>query len=65
MNSIDIILFDLGGVLYEMTGVSTMLQWTNTKLSESETETPRYCPIKSVDLLIGWASSSSVNSREL
>jgi len=51
MNTIDIILFDLGGVLVEMAGVPTMLQWTNNRLSESE-------------LWEAWLNSPSVRSFE-
>ena len=51
MNKIDIILFDLGGVLVELTGVSTMLEWTGNKLNERE-------------LWEVWLNSPSVRSFE-
>jgi glucose-1-phosphatase len=35
-NSIDVLLFDLGGVLVELTGVPVMLQWLDYSLSEEE-----------------------------
>ena len=40
MNMIDIILFDLGGVLVELTGVPTMLEWTSNKHND-ETLKPK------------------------
>lgn len=36
MNTIEIILFDLGGVLVELTGVPTMIKWTRDIFNESE-----------------------------
>jgi putative hydrolase of the HAD superfamily len=36
MNTIEIILFDLGGVLVELTGVPTMIKWTRNIYNESE-----------------------------
>jgi glucose-1-phosphatase len=35
-NKIEIVLFDLGGVLVELTGVPTMLEWTNDKYDEGK-----------------------------
>lgn len=48
---IDIILFDLGGVLVELTGVQTMIEWTDQKYSVDE-------------LWEVWLSSPAVRSFE-
>lgn len=51
MSTIDIILFDLGGVLVELTGVPTMLEWTGNRYNESE-------------LWEAWLTSPSIRSFE-
>lgn len=33
-NSIELVIFDLGGVLIKLTGVPRMLEWTQGQLSE-------------------------------
>ena len=33
-NQIELILFDVGGVLIELTGVPTMLEWTKNQMDE-------------------------------
>ncbi len=51
MNKIDIILFDLGGVLVELAGVPTMIEWTGNRLNKRE-------------LWEAWLNSPSVRSFE-
>ncbi len=51
MKPIDIVLFDLGGVLVELTGVPTMLEWTHNKYNEEE-------------LWEAWLNSPAVRSFE-
>jgi len=51
MTEIDLIVFDLGGVLIELTGVPTLIRWTNGQMNES-------------DLWQHWLTSPAVRNYE-